>query len=172
VTDVTDPRAPEAVRQTIYGAVRADLEPRPLVVHAKIAAGVGVGGMISLFLCGQLGIGLSGSASAAHAWIMERGGMLGCAVVCGVIFALAPVAMLRLLCSTLQFRAILHRETRALVLWIAVFGLGLALRNDYANPLWELTAWCVAAVASFLLLARLVDRTLARALTRAHRLRA
>ncbi len=149
---------PEHIRQEIYQRVKGDLEPPIGVVYAKTGVAVLAGGGLSLFLCGQLGMGLSSIAVTVNQWIMQAGGVVGCTALCGSLFALVPVVVLRALCSPMQFRAIVRKEWQAMALWILVFGVALALWNSSPNPLWEIFVWTLAATISFALLARSLDR--------------
>lgn len=150
----------DIIEENIYKRVKADLSPSPLVVHAKIGFSVGLGGLISLFLCGQLGFGLSNLALRVHHQLMEVAGFLGCTVVCGILFALVPVLTLRMISSSLQFKVLIRKELKALSGWILLFGGIIAYMNNEADPIWILFIWGIAAISSFELLSHVLSRAL------------
>lgn len=108
-----------------------------------------LGGLISLFLCGQLGFGLSRLAVIVHHQIMEVAGFLGCTLVCGVLFALVPALTLRLITSSIQFKVLIRHEWKALSGWTLLFGGIIAYMNNDADPKWTLFVWGLAAIGSF-----------------------
>ena len=146
-----------ATEAAIYATVRCDLAPPSFLVHAKVASSVAVGGLTTLFLCGQFGLGLTEDAAEFHRLIMSHFGMLGCSLICGVLFAFIPVVVLRLWTSALQFRYITRRRFGVHVFWTAVFGTSLALASGRSNFMGDLPAWFFAAVFSLFALLRLVD---------------
>lgn len=139
----------DIIRENIYSRVEADLRPYPLVVHAKVGFSVALGGLISLFLCGQLGFGLSNLALSVHHQLIEVAGFLGCTVVCGILFALVPVLTLRIITSSLQFKVIIKHEWKALSGWILLFGGIIAYMNNESDPTWTIFVWGIAAIGSF-----------------------
>jgi hypothetical protein len=139
----------EITKENIYSRIKADLCPSRPVVHAKIGFSVALGGLISLFLCGQLGFGLSSLALMVHHQIMEVAGFLGCTVVCGVLFALVPAITLRVITSSIQFKVLIRHEWKALSGWILLFGGIIAYMNNDADPIWTLFVWGIAAIGSF-----------------------
>lgn len=145
---------PDIIRESIYRRVSRDLRPKRATVHAKIGGAVAVGGAGSLFLCGQLGFGLSSLAETVHIALMDAAGFLGCTVLCGVVFALVPVLMLRLVSSPLQFLVLIRKEWTVAATWMAVFGVAVSLRNGRADEGWVLLLWATAAVVSFAVTAR------------------
>ncbi len=82
---------PENIRKEIYRRVQADLQPPKWLLHAKVGSSVAIGGFGSMFFCGQMGIGLSGLAHRVQEMLMTSGGYVGCTILCGVIFAIAPL---------------------------------------------------------------------------------
>lgn len=139
----------DITQEIIYRRIKTDLCPSRPVVHAKIGFSVALGGLISLFLCGQLGFGLSNLALRVHHQIMEVTGFLGCTVVCGILFALVPAVTLRIMSPPLQFKALIRNEWKALSGWILLFGGIIAYMNNSADPVWTLFVWGIAAIASF-----------------------
>lgn len=139
----------DITKENIYSRIKADLCPSRPVVHAKIGFSVALGGLISLFLCGQLGFGLSNLALRVHHEIMDVAGFLGCTVVCGILFALVPALTLRIMSPPLQFKALIRHEWKALSGWILLFGGIIAYMNNDADPIWTLFVWGIAAIGSF-----------------------
>jgi hypothetical protein len=144
-----------ATKEAIYRRVQADLEPSVFVTQAKIGGAVGLGGLASLFLCGQLGFGLSSAAMAVHTVVMDVAGFMGCTAVCAVLFAVVPVLTLRAISSGIQF-FVLIRRWQAIAGWTLAFGSLLAYENGRSDTLWVILLWAAVAVASFKVLARAV----------------
>lgn len=153
-----------ATREAIYRHVRADLEPSLLVAQAKIGGSVALGGLASLYLCGQLGIALSPAAVAVQSAVMDVAGSMGCTVVCAVLFAVIPVLTLRAIAPGIQF-LVLIRRWRAIAGWTLAFSALLAYQNGRSDALLELLLWAAVVIASFKLLARVVHELSARAHT-------
>ena len=146
------------IRDNVYAVVSADLKPSRWLVHGKIGFAISLGGLTSLFLCGQLGVELTSLASHVHAWMMETAGFLGCTTLCGILFAIIPVVTLRVTSTALQFQVLVRKEWTASAGWIMAFGSLIVFMNDRADPLWVLLLWGLAAIASFGALSRLVHR--------------
>ena len=144
----------DSIKEKIYSYVLADLNPSRFVVHAKIGFSVTLGGLLSLFLCGQLGFGLSSLAMSVHASMMNVAGFFGCTFVCGVLFAVVPVLTLKTISTGVQFCLLIRKEWRAIVGWNLAFGSILAYQSDRSDWLWILLVWLLAVVGSFELLAR------------------
>lgn len=139
----------EISREKIYKRVEADLCPTPRVVHSKIGFSVALGGLISLFLCGQLGFGLTDLALRVHHHIMGFVGFLGCTVVCGILFALVPAVTLRIISPALQFKVLIRNEWKAISGWILIFGGIISYMNNDSDPIWTVFVWGIAAIGSF-----------------------
>ena len=151
-------QVPDQIRADIYAKVLGDLEPSLKVVHAKIGLSVGLGGLLSLLLCGQFGFGFGALSEMINASIMAQVGAGGCTAVCGILFAVVPVVTLRVLCPALQFLSIVKHQWHALLLWIAAFGTVLMIVNGVGNPLWEILVWTSAALLSFESIGFAIDR--------------
>lgn len=149
---------PDNIKENIYRRVQTDLCPSRPVVHGKIGAAVALGGLLSLFLCGQLGLGLSPVANSVHHALMAKVGFLGCTVTCGVLFAVVPVLTLRLISSAMQFQALIRKEWKAIVGWVVFFGAAVAFVNGRPDPIWVMMTWTLTAVASFKLLSLLLHQ--------------
>lgn len=151
-------QVPDHIREHIYRRVQRDLNPPWQVVHAKIGLSIGLGGLVTLFLCGQLGLGLSSLAMRVHHALMGVVGVFGCTFMCGVLFAVIPVAMLRAMSSGIQFQLLVRKKWQAIAGWTLAFGSIIAYQNNQSDAVWVVLVWSVAAVGSFELLARLLHR--------------
>jgi len=143
----------EDIRKKIYGHVMADLDPPAIVVHGKIFLALAVGGSLSLLLCGQFGLAFTPFASALQSHLGDVMGLLGCAATCGLIFAVVPALVLRLLTSPMQFYVLTRKKWRELAGWIAAAGVVLALVDGGLAHAADLVPWTLATVAMFLALA-------------------
>jgi hypothetical protein len=150
-------KVPDEIRESIFRTVRADLEPSPLTLYTKTGVAILGGGILSLFLCGQFGYGLSPIAHSTYAKVFEIAGRAGCHAFCGVLFAVFPVFVLRTLSSPMLFRIILRKKWWMLYLWTIAFGVSLLAFNGRSDAVWNIIIWSVAAMASFVALARLVE---------------
>lgn len=134
--------------KTILDAVTRDLEPSTPRVLAHLAVAFGIGGIVSMFFCGQFGVGFSSFAIDFNHSMHSKAGTLLCALLCGGIFALAPVLVLRLTTHPLLFRAIVRRYS------FIEGGITLAagmLAYSHGNfkveminvAIWTISAYCV-----------------------------
>lgn len=139
----------DIIEENILQQVRRDLRPPPLLVHAKIGGAVAIGGVLSLFLCGQLGLGLSSLANTVHVALMDVAGFVGCTVVCATLFSVVPILILRLTSSPLQFLVLIRDKWRVSAGWVSTFGVLLSLKNGRADDLFVLVIWTLVAACSF-----------------------
>ena len=142
-------KVPDSIKEDIYRAVKSDMEPDRLVVHSKVGTSVALGGGASLFLCGQMGLGLSPLAVTVHHCLMHYVGYLGCTILCGAIFAIIPVLLLKTLSSKIQFLVLLRKERLAIGGWILSFGLFLEFRNQPQDFLLTIALWGIPALLTF-----------------------
>jgi hypothetical protein len=135
-----------------------DLEPSQLAVHARVGLATLVGGFFSLVICGQFGLGVTRWADALNHQMHAHLDPLTCAVACGVLYAIFPIALLRfVLTPPLLFRVILKKHQPVLFLWFAGFGGLLTLMGDHGQGIFEYGAWVVAALIAANLMARAVN---------------
>jgi hypothetical protein len=149
---------PEYINEKITARILRDLSPRPLVVHTKVAASAAFGGGASLLLCGQFGLGLTTFAENFNHLVHTHTNSVACALICGSLFAVLPALLLRILCPYLQFKAIVRRQWRVLVLWFGTVGAALAYLGDHGRTLLELGTWTIAAVVAFRLLSWAIEQ--------------
>jgi hypothetical protein len=142
-------KVPDSIKEDIYRAVKTDMEPSRWVVHSKVGTAVAMGGGASLFLCGQMGLGLSPLAVSVHHWLMHYVGYLGCTFLCGSIFAIIPVLLLKALSSKIQFLILLRKERLAIGGWVLSFGMFLEFRNQPQDFLLTIALWGIPALVTF-----------------------
>jgi hypothetical protein len=149
---------PDFIKEQIYQRIKNDMQPPAWLVHTKVGASIAIGGFLSLFLCGQMGIGLSSLAHQVHAILMDFGGVWGCTAICGALFALVPALFLRLISSAMQYRIILKKKRPEIAGWIVAAGTVIVLQNGYTEALLPLTMWSIPAIATSLICGWLISR--------------
>ncbi|RZJ53607.1 MAG: hypothetical protein EOO45_31080 [Flavobacterium sp.] len=131
-----------------------DLQPSPLVLHTKLFLAVVLGGMVSLAVCGQFGMGMTSWAEVFSHKLHENMPALACSLICGTIYAIFPTITLRVfLCSPMQFRVILKKKLYDLALWYGVAGISLAFYGHHGQGGLEIITWFVASMATSHILA-------------------
>ncbi len=151
---------PKALQERILSRIMRDLEPAWGATFGKIAAASLMGGMTSLFICGQFGLGLSGFADAFNQSLHHHTGDIACALICGILFAALPMAMLRFVfCSPIQFKAIMNKRWQAFVILFAILGTVLAAIGTHNTGILAVLAWLAGALLAAKLLAQLLYAT-------------
>ena len=148
---------PTHIKDAVFRVVLNDLEPRPEVVAFKTGIAAAAGGLASLFFCGQFGMGFGLVADSVYQWIMANAGMLGCTLLCGSLFAILPVIVLRLISSAIQFRIVVTKKWPVLFVWFSLIGIYMYARNEGRDSFWEVLAWIASAIVAFKILAHLAD---------------
>ena len=152
------PSVPAAIDAATQAHVLRDLHPPSSLVHAKVGAAATVGGILSMATCGQFGVGLTPVARMFSEGLHEQMGPLSCALVCGALYAVFPVAILRgFLCTSLQFKAVTRRFRRVIAVWFAGCGALFAAFGHHGVTLLHLAAWMAAALAATVALVRLTE---------------
>lgn len=150
---------PQSVQDAVVSRVMRDLEPSMLAVHTRVGLAAVIGGLLSLVICGQFGVGVTSWADALNHRMHAHLDSLSCAAACGMMFAAFPVLFLRfLLTPPLLFRVILKKHQPALLVWFAGFGGILMLMGEHGQGVLEYCAWVVAALLAANLIARLINR--------------
>ncbi len=145
---------PEKLSLEVRDAILADMNPSQLAVHSKLSCAVMLGGMLSLLFCGQFGFGMTPWAETMSHQLHQQMSSVTCALICGVLYALFPTFILRmLLCSPLQFRIILKKNIGAALFWYSLVGATLAYHGDHGQGIVELSTWILAALGTSHLLA-------------------
>lgn len=132
---------PEQVKQTIHSFVQKDLDPSMNKVILKTGFATLIGGVISLFLCGQFGLGISDFSVQINHQIHHRFGEFYCAMICGAIFAFIPVLALRFLSTGVQYRVLLTKHLYILWIWLLLTSTILSYQGHLSNLIWALVAW-------------------------------
>jgi hypothetical protein len=150
-------RLPEEAAIRIRQIIAKDLAPPPHVVNIKLFFAVTIGGILSLTLCGQFGMGVTGWAEALSHRLHQTMSPLSCAIICGTLFAVFPTLLLRLfLCSPMQFRAILRQKLPTLSIWYGGAGTILAVYSEHGQGADEILFWSISAILTSYLLAALM----------------
>jgi len=103
---------PKAVTENIFAVVHRDLNPPAMKVFAKLALLHALVGTLTLFLCPQFGVSLSGGIGFMQ-YFMKLGNH-ACMLACGIIFMSASLLIASLVLRPEEVRVI--RKTRLLSL--------------------------------------------------------
>jgi hypothetical protein len=151
---MTEEFSPEVQERIVAHAMR-DLDPSWLVLHRKVGIAAIFGGILSLGICGQFGLGFTSIATSFNHALHNNMGPHVCAIICGVLYAIFPIAVLRfLICNPLQFKTITKNHGEVIVLWFGGFGGIVAYFGHHGNDALAFTAWIAAALAAASLLSR------------------
>lgn len=138
-----------------------DMNPSLATVNGKLALAVLLGGIISLSVCGQFGMGMTGWAEVLSHRIHEEMPPLVCASICGTAYAIFPTLLMRLvLCSPMQFQAIISKHFLAVSLWYLGIGYAMATYGEHGQKTDEIVFWTIAAVATNYVLSYLLRKLL------------
>jgi hypothetical protein len=134
-------------KDRVFELIIADLDPTPLAAHTKIGLATVLGGLLSLAVCGQFGFGFTGLAHSVNHHLHEAMGPLRCAIICGAMYALFPVLILRILfCSPIQFRALMRNRQSVWGFWYFVFGGTLMTTGHHEPSIIAFSGWVIAAI--------------------------
>lgn len=146
------------LKNKIFQHVMKDLDPSWLLTHTKVGTASILGGLLSLVVCGQFGIGFTPLANSLNHAIHANMGSIPCAIICGMLYAAFPVTLLRfLLCPPLQFRAIMKRRWQAILVWFGGFGGLVATFGHHGTDILTFAGWIAAAIAGANLIAWLMN---------------
>lgn len=138
---------PTEYAERIRSRILKDMNPPLTLVNAKLALAVVLGGCMSLSICGQFGMGMTGWAEVLSHRIHAEMPSLACAAICGMVYAIFPTLVLRLLlCSPMQFQVILKKHFVLLTAWYFGVALALASYGQHGQQTEEVLFWTVAAV--------------------------
>jgi hypothetical protein len=150
---------PKHIEESLIERIESDLKPSFLTVQTKVGASAIIGGVLSLFVCGQFGIGFTSFAEAFSQKIHANMDPFACALICGATFAIFPVLILRLfLCHPLQFKAIVYKQRPSVLFWYGGFGSLLAYFSHHGNNLYNYIGWVIAALFMTHLLSMIVNK--------------
>ena len=141
----------------IKGHVYGDLDPSDTTAYKKSGLALFVGGALSLFLCGQFGMGLTPVATEFSHSIHHGIGPLACAAICGALFAIVPAVVLRLLASPIQFRALIRKKWQPQLIWTVAIGVLLSYHGDFGFEFLAVVVWVGAAYGIFRVMGEVID---------------
>ena len=135
---------PQSLQNKIRHQILADFEPTLGVAFFKVGAAILAGGVLSLFVCGQFGIGFTPFALQMNHQF-HGSGAITCALICGALFAVVPLMVLRFLTSSIQFRVLLTRKYPVTLIWLAVVGGFLSYHGNVGTEYLAILGWYLAA---------------------------
>ena len=147
----------EKTSKNIYLFVHRELNPSVMDVIWRLAFTLSFGGVLSLFFCGQFGIGFSSMAKGWNHLVHVHVGATQCAIICGGIFSVFPVLLLRLLTSGILFRKIIRHYGLIQGVMILVAGFTMYFGGSFMNELINIGVWSFSAFVSFKLVGFVVD---------------
>ena len=136
------------VKSLIRPTIARDLQPsfnRRAVI--LLVAGIG-GGLASLTVCGQFGLGLTSWARTIGSHIHQTTSPWQCAAICGVLFAIFPVVLLRLVTSPMFFHVLVARHFAQVATFFGATGALIAILGHHGNTLSLFAMWILAAVGT------------------------
>ena len=136
------------VKKSIVSRILSDLAPKASLVHLKVGLTMIGGGLLSLLFCGQFGVGITGFAIRFNEDLHHTNGIV-CALSCGALFAIVPLISLRLICSGVQFQAIMRKHLPIIMTWFAAAGLLLALIGEVGDDFIYVLTWFIAAIVIY-----------------------
>jgi hypothetical protein len=151
-------KIPDYLTKEVNKTVRRDIDPTPFAVNFRIGAALILGGVLSLFFCGQFGFGFTELANSVHQFVHHAHGSFWCMVVCGFLFVLIPVLLLRLFCRPMMFRKIVTSRKVILFFWLGLAEFMLAFRGNYLPSWQDAVVWFIVAMFTLWGVSRLVDR--------------
>lgn len=147
---------PDSASDSIRKTIVKDMDPTPFILHMKLFFAVAVGGIVSLAVCGQFGMGMTSWAEVLSHKLHENMPPVACSLICGTVYAIFPTILLRVfLCSPMQFRVILRSKFLSVFSWYASAGISLAYYGQHGQGAVEILSWFAAAVGMSYLLALL-----------------
>ena len=145
------------IEKKIKEHVHRDVSPSDGTAYRKSGIAFFFGGTLSLLLCGQFGMGLTSVASNINHTLHHSIGSLWCAAICGALFSIVPVLVLRVLSSPMQFRALLRKKWQPQLLWTVSIGVLLSYHGDFVFEFLAVIVWSTAAYAVFRSMGEAID---------------
>jgi hypothetical protein len=138
-------QVPVDLSEQVRMQILKDMQPSLLTIFIKSGIAFTAGGILSLFICGQLGIGLDHAQKHfSHLTHQHAHGVIT-AVACGGLFALISPLVLRFLCSAIQFRIIIRKSRWIAILWLVALGGVLAHHDVMETNAPAFVLWCILA---------------------------
>lgn len=147
----------QQTRDHVLNTIKSDMNPSARVLHTKIGAAVLLGTLLSLGICGQFGVGLTDFARNFNLQVHATMDPITCAIVCGMLFSIFPVFVLKFIASPMQFRVIFTRRLKEVAMWILPMGVIMAQHGHHGTDLPGLSTWLISAMISFYLFAKIKD---------------
>ena len=141
----------------INGYVKKDLKPKQIDVIWRVGLALLIGGLLSMFFCGQFGIGFSSMAKGWNHTVHAHMGAIQCAIICGVTFSIVPVFVLRFLSSGVLFRKIIRHYGFAQASLILVAGSAMYFGGSFMNEIVNIGIWSLSAFIGFKLMGLIID---------------
>lgn len=116
-----------------------------------------LGALLSLGICGQFGLGFTDFARSFSQYVHTTMDPVKCAILCGMLFSVFPVLILRFMTSALQFRVIFSKKLMDTSLWILTVGVIMAQYGHHGKDATGLSTWIISAIVSFYLFAKIRD---------------
>jgi len=143
-------------KENILKRVEKDLNPSLFRVVCYLLLSFGVGGVFSMFVCGQFGIGLSSFALHMSHKLHSQMNPSVCSILCGGIFAIVPVFILKLIAHPIFFAVIVKKYYFLQAGFIFFFGLIVYSHSNYKLELASLFLWSLSAYLVFKILSGLI----------------
>ena len=135
-----------------------DLNPNIFDIAWRIGGSALTGGLISLFFCGQFGVGFSSMATGCNHLIHGHMGSTKCAIICGMIYSIAPVIFLRILSTRFLFRKIIYQYWKISIAPIIISGFIMCVGGSIMNEYFYASIWAFSACFGFKILSLGIDK--------------
>ena len=142
------PNVPEHVSVKVKAKILSDLKPDLTEIFWKVGFSLAVGGWLTMIFCGQFGIGASSFAVKFNEHLHHQSGIL-CAVVCGVLFSVIPVVVLRFLSTAHKFQAMIRYQAWVTAVWMVAIAALLSYFGDMGTEFFYVSVWFVAALTTY-----------------------
>lgn len=145
--------------EKIYSYVKKDLTPSIWAVVSRIVISLSMGGFLSMMFCGQFGVGFSEMARHWNHTVHASMGSVQCAIICGSIFAIVPVLVLRSICSGLLFRKIIKGYGVAQGGLLTIMGIAMYSQGTFMNEAINISLWAASAYITYKLFGLIIDQS-------------
>lgn len=153
---------PEHLNLQVHRRIRRDIDPPLTLVFLKVVVATVVGGLMTALLCGRF----SGDGGLSIEHLMHRVDIayadIWCAALCGSIFAILPVVVLRLITSSVQFLTIFAKHKLLLGINLSGAAAVFFVHEQVSSYALGFVVWTAGALVAGLLIAKIIkllDRT-------------
>ncbi|MFK7872810.1 MAG: hypothetical protein AB8C84_06505 [Oligoflexales bacterium] len=143
------PKIDQTKVEEIYKYVHQDLHPSVWSVTWRLGLSIFLGGFLSMIFCGQFGLGLSRMAQDTMHMVHSRYGSIRCSILCGMIFTLAPIVILKGICSRFLFRHVIWSYHFILFIFLNFFAFLIYMNGSVMNDVPHVFMWSLSAYISF-----------------------